>query len=609
MMNPHSAWTYHRRHRGRSTLLFGLISLATAGLYLAVALSWAIFIEPIRSNSMFLSRFSIVWPTPDGLDPAVIAQLRANPEVEQVVPSILIQIGLPHVLGGESDWFYLIGLDEADLPAIMEHCGAKLQQGDVVRPRTNGILLSEEVAANLNLEVGDTIHNTIDRERYGNILDPLQVVGILESDVNLGVVSLEYLESHEMYSRRAPNALVLAREGREAAVEAFLLGDIQAAGNHVETLGTLAKRLQAEYRASLTLIIPSIALIAVAITLVVGAVNRIAFSQRLPEFGILNAAGYSRRWLTRRLTLETAVIAIASWLIGIGLSWLVLYGLKTTLFDPHGHDLTVVSLSPAMPVLLVPLSVIVFTLYTVDRTLSRLDAVAVVERGELNPTKRQWQGTRTSSSSTKPLASTTFFRRHSGRTALLASTMALMIVAIVLLIFLLAATHDAQRASLGYLSRVSRVYPSAGSSEWPGMIAQVRAHPAVERIIPIAPRWYMLSVYIPPFGEGANASPLSVYSDDMAFLVELLELELREGHLPRPYTNEMVIPQILAQNRGLQVGDVVGDRDHPAYPGAPILPAEFVISGIFTRSSASQDENWLGFVSTRVHGEPRGLYL
>jgi hypothetical protein len=83
----------------------------------------------------------------------------------------------------------------------------------------------------------------------------------------------------------------------------------------------------------------------------------------------------------------------------------------------------------------------------------------------------------------------------------------------------------------------------------------------------------------------------------MAYLVELYGLELKEGHLPRPRTNEMVIPESIAQNRDLLIGDVIGDPDHPAYPGAYALNTEFVISGIFARPSAPEDENWLGFVS------------
>jgi predicted lysophospholipase L1 biosynthesis ABC-type transport system permease subunit len=42
---------------------------------------------------------------------------------------------------------------------------------------------------------------------------------------------------------------------------------------------------------------------------------------------------------------------------------------------------------------------------------------------------------------------------------------------------------------------------------------------------------------------------------------------------------------------------VIGDPEHPAYPDAEALPAEFVVSGIFARPSAHEEENWLGFVS------------
>lgn len=37
MMNPHSPLTYYRRHRKSAMLLMGLITLATLGLYLMVA--------------------------------------------------------------------------------------------------------------------------------------------------------------------------------------------------------------------------------------------------------------------------------------------------------------------------------------------------------------------------------------------------------------------------------------------------------------------------------------------------------------------------------------------------------------------------------------------
>jgi len=88
-----------------------------------------------------------------------------------------------------------------------------------------------------------------------------------------------------------------------------------------------------------------------------------------------------------------------------------------------------------------------------------------------------------------------------------------------------------------------------------------------------------------------------VTAEDMAYLVELYHLELAEGHLPRPNTNEIVIPWTFAQNRDIQVGDVIGDRAHPIHPDAPTLPSELVVSGIFAPTENLAAEPWFSFMS------------
>ncbi len=88
-MNPLSVWTFYRRHKQRAFLLLSLSALVTAGIYLMGALMWGIYMEPGRSNFMFLSKFSVVTPesSENGPDPAVIARIRANPDVARVVPT------------------------------------------------------------------------------------------------------------------------------------------------------------------------------------------------------------------------------------------------------------------------------------------------------------------------------------------------------------------------------------------------------------------------------------------------------------------------------------------------------------------------------------------
>ncbi|MDY7078990.1 MAG: ABC transporter permease [Chloroflexota bacterium] len=600
-MNPLSLWTFYRRRKRRAILLLSLISLVTAGVYLMVALSWAIFIEPVRSNYMFLSKFSVVWPDFETeWDTAVMAQIRANPDVAQVFPIVygIMGIQMPDVMGGGANYWNIIGLREEDVPYVLERCEATLKEGQMLQPRTNGILLSKKVAAALDLQVGDTIHSSVNPDLYSNVDAPLEVIGILESDLRLAIYSYEYIESHELYHDRIPHtALVVAQEGREAVVDDFLRDEIQATRTIVLTLKWLAERMTEEYLKSGLLLVPIIIIVTIVITLVIGVVNRIALIRRLPEFGLLHAAGYSKKWLTRRLTWETGALAAAGWVLGIGLSWLSLYVVKLAVFAPRGHDLTVIAWTPAVLAIPIPLSVIGFTRFSVGRVFSRLDAVAVVERGELSLEQNQRRAATAASSSPKPLASLTFYRRHKQRAVLLTGVMALMIMAVVLVIFLFSATHDAQRAALGYLSRMSRLSPLPGWPLDPAMVAQIRTHPAVERIIPVAPRYAMLTVFVPPLGETSVASPFGVYAEDMAYLVELYDLTLKEGRLPRPRTNEMVIPEAVAQNRDLQIGDVIGDPNYPAYPGAFALDAQFVVSGIFAKSTASKEENWLGFVS------------
>jgi ABC-type lipoprotein release transport system permease subunit len=597
-MNPLSTWTFYRRHKRRAALLLGLIGLATAGLYLAVALLWAMSVESMHSNYMYLSKFSLVWPGYEGeeWDPTVAAQIRANPDVARVMPVTHGPgVSLPDVIGGGSSYWNLFALMEEDVPYFMGACGATLKEGELLQPRTNGIMLSEKVAANLGLQVGDTIHNALNPERYSNILAPLQVVGILESDVRLSIASYEYLSSHELlHVLTMPLLLVVAQPGREAAVDDFLRNEIKSPRTGVETFQGLKQDTAAEYRATLTLLIPVVAIVTLAITLAVGVINRIAFTQRVPEFGMLHAAGRSKRWLIRRLTLETGALAAVGWALGIGLSWLVLHVLKLALFAPQGHDLNVITLLPALPIVPLPLAVIGFTLLSANRIFARLDPVTVVERGELSLEEEPQR--RATRSSSRPLASWTFYRRHKQRAVLSVGAMALMIIAVVMFIFLQTATRDAQEAKLGYLRRMSIVSPRMGSGPQPGVATQLRTHPAVERVIPFF-RHTMLSVLIPA-GESASVNPFAVYAEDMAHLVELYDLELQEGHLPRLHSNEMVISQIVAQNRDLQIGDVIGDPDHPAYPGAENirLPTEYVISGIFARP-ATGAENWLCFIS------------
>jgi ABC-type lipoprotein release transport system permease subunit len=602
-MSALSAWTFYRRHKRRGALLLSLISLVTAGLYLMGALVWGVFVEPMRLSYMALSRFSIVTLASGEEEPDAgpSARMRANPDVARIIPTSAIMIQLPGIMPGEGYQFELYGLPERDTAYVLERCGATLKAGDLPEPGTNGLLLSEEIAAILGLKVGD-IYEATSSQVYGEVnappeAVPFKVVGIMTGDVRLGIVSLEFLHNQPAYQNFPARYLVVARENRDRAVDDWLRGEIQSHVAEVKTLKGLNERIVGEALPGFMLLVPAILLVACAFALVVVAVNRVQNARRLPEFGIMNALGLGRRWLVRRLTMETAALALVGWAVGLGLAWLALALLQAALFAPRGQDLSYVAWIPILFALPIPTAVIGFTFLSTRRHLAHLDPVSIVERGELSAEGHRKQAQAAGTSSARPLASATFYRRHRRRAASSVGVMSLMILAVALIIFVLAIDADAKEPLLGYLGRVSMVRsPAIVQGLEPGVVAQVKAHPAVERVIPVAPRFHMLGVYIPPFST-AEASPFGVHAEDLAYLVDLYGLDLKEGRLPRAGTNEMVIPEIVARNRDLEVGDVIGDPQQPPYPGAGSLPTQFVISGVFARPPAPTAGDGLGFVS------------
>jgi len=222
-MNPLSPLTYHRRHRQHAALLAGLVGLMTLAVYLLYTLSSANFVESMRMAGMYLEKFSVVYPNSgDELDPTIVTQIRTHPDVAHAFP-VKTEVGIKYTypLGGNWDLANMMGLREADMPVVMELCNATLVEGEMVQPRTDGLILTRELAASAGLQVGDVLDYRLDSERFEFVPVPLQVVGIMDSDVKLGIVSFEYLDSHQA-TMGGSNMIVIPRAGREQAVLNFL---------------------------------------------------------------------------------------------------------------------------------------------------------------------------------------------------------------------------------------------------------------------------------------------------------------------------------------------------------------------------------------------------
>jgi hypothetical protein len=348
-------------------------------------------------------------------------------------------------------------------------------------------------------------------------------------------------------------------------------------------------------------------LVSVVIALVVGAISRMAMIRRIQDLGLLHALGYGKNWLVQRLALEMAAVAALGWLAGLGLSWLAFWWLGENLYS-SAMELNLVNTTPIWFAIPIPLVAVAIVTLSTKRTLGRLDAVGIIDRGTLafEAGVQRRPVSRTSRSSVRPLSSWIFYRRHKRRGFALAATIALMILGVVFPIFLLTPMIDVDKLRYGYLRDVTLLSPKGSRTLDPGVTAQVRLHQSVERVVPAIRLG--LSIDVPPLNRNF-VTIFGVSQADMQFLLGVFGLRLEDGRLPEPRANEIVVSRGVAVNRALRLGDKVGE---PAYQFDHDLPTEMVVVGILGPDAEDADSQlgrqlqkgdaWFGFASSEYVG-------
>ena len=195
----------------------------------------------------------------------------------------------------------------------------------------------------------------------------------------LGFASYEYLSSHELYASWPVNLLVVPAEGRKAELDTWLQENMDSDQTEVYTF----EWMRNNYR-MMTLILLALfgvveSVIAVVAAIALAGLSYTLFVQRREEFGVLNALGHSRPRLVSRLVGETGSVAGVGWLMGAAICGAGLLGAQLFLYAPRGVNLHFFNPIPWLFTTPLPVSMILANAVTVARTLSKLDAVSVIE--------------------------------------------------------------------------------------------------------------------------------------------------------------------------------------------------------------------------------------
>jgi hypothetical protein len=283
-----------------------------------------------------------------------------------------------NLLAGNAQ-FDLYGFDPPGMGQLLTLYGDRVLAGRLPAANANEIAVSEEIARSRHVWVGGKLGNALDE--LDRLPDTFTVVGIIQGPTRLGVIPLDYMTEHYLFERRYQGLVVVPQAGHEQAVHDQLQKLVAGTAFRIFDWAYIKSKIDsliANLDAINTFLI---LLVTIVLSLVVGLLNNLFFRQRMNEFGLLAAVGYSRWGLIMRVALESFGVTLAAWLIGVGLGVAVLSWFNVTFIVPHGLLMNIFDWNVlALHTLPIPLMVFAFGMGTVAWQLLRLDPISIIER-------------------------------------------------------------------------------------------------------------------------------------------------------------------------------------------------------------------------------------
>jgi ABC-type lipoprotein release transport system permease subunit len=374
---PLAAPLYLLRNSAKTAPLAAVITLAVLLVAGIVALMDSIpySIKVIYSYTKTALGVSPRW------DPTQTSHLRAIVEKECPEPIerlITCRAASAQVKSIVGKWpFVVLGLKQQDMAYYLNRLRATNIVGRLPRPGMAEALISEPVARNRGLKIGSDLLSPTDTDNYSRF--EVKVVGIAQTPQWIMVTDIEYLQAFQF---PAVNFLLVCAPTPESqgrldrwAEKRFKGLPAQIFAYHI-----LDKDTNDMFRILYKILNVVIGTLVLVITIMMGMLMNIYQSQRLVEFGLLQALGYTKRQLLRRVTIESLLVIIGGWIIGMIVAYGLLNVVKVTLMDPSAFSIDTLDRVAYLYTVPIPVAIFCAAVLTVWLRFRNFDPVGVVER-------------------------------------------------------------------------------------------------------------------------------------------------------------------------------------------------------------------------------------
>lgn len=374
---PLAPRTYLVRNAGKTLPLIAVILLAVMLIMGIVSMINSIpySIKTIYSYSQYSLGIS---PRGDpSMTPRIVEELKKRcPEpIERLMLARASGAQVRSIVG---KWpFVVLGVTRNDMEYFLHKLKSTGVEGRLPERGKPEVIVSRPVARNLNLKIGSVLLSPETQEAYSPL--PVKVVGIAQTDEWLMLNDFEYQEKNHFPP--LDNVLVFAKDlDTQGRIDRWAIKEFKGERAQVFAYHVLEEQTNEMFAILYRILDVVIGTLVLVITFMMGMLMNIYQSQRLVEFGLLQAIGYTKRQLLGRVLAETAWVLALGWALGVGTSLALLSLVKRTLMDPHAFALAVWDPIAFRYTIPVPIAIALIGWFTVWTRFRNFDPVGVVER-------------------------------------------------------------------------------------------------------------------------------------------------------------------------------------------------------------------------------------
>lgn len=331
----------------------------------------AALLEPLKA-------FTMVMPSPENpvLQQELIDAIERDSNVASYYRGYVESTSMETLFGSINTYSLFLN-DEEGLDNLITSCDLILTQGELPSVSASDevveiyqLAMHEDLLKNKGLKVGDDIWLS---DGYYKICGALSG----KSVVSIGTRS-RFLDNYGL-TEAAVVALVFPKISVETMNATLMEALVATKENHsVYELEQQRKAIDDSFETAnfFLMFIYIVIVLIISLTLCLFIAN--VYNNRMGEFAILCAIGYSKKDVCCMVSRELFFLSAVGWFMGYTLSFGMLYILKQTIFAPNGLVMPMFSPLALIVSLLLPVAILIFATWTVFKKLKRQDLISLI---------------------------------------------------------------------------------------------------------------------------------------------------------------------------------------------------------------------------------------